>query len=101
MYKQLKDYGVVALLSLLFISSFPAMLRAQEKPKEKGESPTGTPVLWRDPGDISTRDLLAGPGGEEKKPELSSISFVKEETGGYSPKFRVSDGAGKVWVAKL
>ncbi|MGH9902571.1 MAG: hypothetical protein ACRD68_12255 [Pyrinomonadaceae bacterium] len=63
--------------------------------------PAGTPVLWRDPGDVSARDLLAGPGGEGMKPDLSGVTFVKEEVGGYSPKFRVRDGAGKVWVAKL
>ena len=32
---------------------------------------------------------------------MSRVTFVKEETGGYSKKFRVRDGAGRVWVAKL
>jgi hypothetical protein len=58
-------------------------------------------VLWRDPGDVSTYNLLVGPGGEEMKPDMSSITYIQEETGGYSPKFRVRDGAGKIWVAKL
>jgi len=62
---------------------------------------SGTPVLWRDPGDISSRDLFAGPGGEAMKPDLSRLTFIKEETGGYSKKYRVRDGQGRVWVAKL
>jgi hypothetical protein len=58
-------------------------------------------VLWRDPGDISTRNLLLGAGGEEMKPDISNITFIKDEVGGYSAGFRVRDGAGNIWVAKL
>jgi hypothetical protein len=73
----------------------------EAKTDKQKEVPAGTPVLWRDPGDIATRDLLLGPGGEGMKPNLTSVTFMEEETGGYSPKFRVRDGAGKIWVAKL
>lgn len=73
----------------------------QSKEAKKGSLPAGTPVLWKDPGDISARNLLLGPGGGEMKPDLSSVTFMEEETGGYSPKFRVRDGAGRVWMAKL
>ena len=74
--------------------------------KEKSKSgnkamPEGAPVFWRDPGDVSSRDLSLGPGGGEMKPDLSNVTFVEEETGGYSVKYRVRDGAGKTWVAKL
>src|SRR6201999_3431233 len=62
---------------------------------------TGTPVLWQDPGDISSPDLFYGPGGEAMQPDLSHVTFIKEETEGYSKKYRVSDGAGHIWVAKL
>ena len=59
-------------------------------------------MLWRDPGNIASRDLLAGPGGDEMKPDLSSITYLKDESGsGYSVKYRVKDGAGKTWVAKV
>ncbi len=84
---------------LFFICSSSAF--AQKKSDKKEPQPTGTPVLWRDPGEVSTRNLLLGPGGDEMKPDLTSITYIKEEQGGYSPKFRVRDGAGKVWVAKL
>ena len=69
--------------------------------KTKDVIPTGEPILWREPTDIQTRDLLSGPGGDELKPDLSEVTFIKEETGGYSPKFRVRDGAGATWVVKF
>ena len=69
--------------------------------KKKKEAPQGTPVLWREPADITSRDLLAGPGGKEMQPDLSKVTFIKDETGGYSTKYRVKDGAGRVWVAKV
>ncbi|HEX2269871.1 MAG TPA: hypothetical protein VHH35_10060, partial [Pyrinomonadaceae bacterium] len=69
--------------------------------KEKKRPPEGVPVLWREPTDIRSRDLLLGPGGAEMKPDLSRVTFIKEEKGGYSKKYRVKDGKGRVWVAKL
>ena len=35
------------------------------------------------------------------RPDTSLVTFIKEEKGGYSPKFRVRDGSGREWVAKL
>jgi len=35
------------------------------------------------------------------QPDLSHITLVKEEKGGYSKKFRIKDGAGRTWVAKI
>ena len=71
------------------------------KKEDKEAMPTGTPVLWKDPGDISSRDLFLGPGGEAMKPDLTSVTFIETETGGYSIKYRVRDGAGKIWVVKV
>lgn len=90
---------IVLACTFLFGASASAFIAtAQDKKKEM---PKGTPVLWREPTDIRTRNLLNGPGGEEMKPDLSRITFIKEETGGYSKKYRVKDGRGRVWVAKL
>lgn len=50
---------------------------------------------------IPERDLLAGPGGEAMRPDLSNIFFIREEKGGFSTKYRIKDGAGKTWVAKI
>jgi len=74
---------------------------ADDKKDEKKQTPVGLPVLWRAPDDIAARDLYHGPGGEAMRPDLRRVTFVKEETGGYSKKFRVRDGAGREWVAKL
>src|SRR5215210_1003803 len=93
------------LLVLAFVLTFglslPSHAAQGGKSKKKKEAPRGTPVLWRDPGDVSALDLLNGPGGEEMKPDLSRLTFVREEKGGYSKKYRVKDGKGRVWVAKI
>jgi hypothetical protein len=90
---------VVAIFVLLLCTQ--AGVVAREKSKQK-RPPRGTPVLWRDPGNVSARDTFRGPGGAASKPDLSRVTFVKESKGGgYSPKFHVKDGAGREWVAKL
>lgn len=71
------------------------------KSKKKKEALTGTPILWQQPDNISSRDLFLGPGGEAMRPNLRRITFIKEEKGGYSKKYRVRDGSGREWVAKI
>jgi hypothetical protein len=93
------DVACAVTLVLTLSTSVP--LAAQSKAKERQETPGGTPVLWREPSDIASRDLFLGPGGSAMQPDLSSITFIKEETGGYSTKYRVRDGAGREWVAKI
>ncbi|HEX6184908.1 MAG TPA: hypothetical protein VFZ44_13565 [Pyrinomonadaceae bacterium] len=80
--------------------SLPAHAVQEGKEKKKKEVPQGTPVLWRDPGNVSALDLFSGPGGEALKP-AAPFTFVKAEKGGYSKKYRVRDAAGRVWVAKI
>ena len=58
------------------------------------------PVMWERVS-ISKRDLFAGPGGNSMRPDLSRITFLKEEKGGHNKKYRISDGRGREWVAKL
>jgi len=93
---------------LILSCSTAALSQDKEKDKGKGKDkkekkqlPQGVPVLWHEPADITSRDLLLGPGGAEMKPDLSRITFIKEEKGGYSKKYRVKDGKGRIWVAKL
>lgn len=89
-------------LTLVLLMSLTSTAFGQDgEKKKKKEPPQGTPVLWRDPGDIATRDLLLGAGGAEMKPDTSNVTFIKDEVGGYSAGFRVRDGAGNTWVAKL
>src|SRR6185369_5038646 len=86
--------------SLILVLSLSTYAR-DDKSKQKKAMLGATPVLWRDPGDIASRDLLNGPGGEAMKPDTSRVTFIKEETGGYSKKYRVQDGQGRIWVAKI
>jgi hypothetical protein len=90
------------MLASLVLSLAPAARAAQEgKGKKKEPPPQGTPVLWREPADVAALDLFHGPGGEASKPDLSRLTFIREEKGGYSKKYRVRDAAGRVWVAKV
>jgi len=72
-----------------------------KKSEEAAAAARAVPVLWRAPDDIASRDLLAGPGGDGMRPDLRRVTFLKEEKGGYSTKYRVKDGAGREWVAKV
>ena len=85
--------------ALIFSLSFSAVA-SKDKAKKKA-LPKGTPVLWRAPADIAARNLYYGPGGEALRPNLRHITFLQEEKGGYSKKFRVRDGSGREWVAKI
>ncbi|HEV2706592.1 MAG TPA: hypothetical protein VGV59_11745 [Pyrinomonadaceae bacterium] len=92
---------LVLALILIFSSIVCAQQRRQGDAEAARAMQRGTPVLWREPSDISTRDLLAGPGGTSMKPDARVLIFLKEETGGYSKKYRVRDGLGQEWVAKI
>jgi hypothetical protein len=75
---------------------------AQENPRvEKATHPPGTPVLWREPSDIVSRNLYLGPGGEAMKPNLSKVSLVEEKESASAAKFRVRDGSGREWLIKV
>jgi hypothetical protein len=100
----------VALLIVSVMGLSPFIFAQQKKTekKETGEkaaaavaSAQGTPVLWRDPGDISALDLsqLARPDAE--KPDLSKLTYLSDDQAGYSVKYDVTDGAGKKWVVKV
>jgi hypothetical protein len=78
----------------------PGFAAQGKKEKKKKEPPAGKPVLWRAHEDVAALDLLAGPGGEEMRPQ-APYTFVEEEKGGYSKKYRVRDARGRVWVAKV
>ncbi|HVQ40274.1 MAG TPA: hypothetical protein VMS31_22220, partial [Pyrinomonadaceae bacterium] len=86
---------VLALLSLVSTTT-------EAKQKKAKKLPQGTPVLWTAPVNIQSRNLYLGPGGLAMKPNLRGIKFLEEDKGGYSgTKYRIRDGAGRVWVAKV
>jgi hypothetical protein len=89
---------------MILMLALPIAVPAQDKEKkDKGEKKvyTGTPVMWRDPTDISSRNLILGAGGEEMKPDISKVTYIEDKTGGYSKKYRVRDAKGNEWIAKI
>jgi hypothetical protein len=94
----IRKLSTLAMLLTLALSSFGI---AQQKSKKQKPVPPGTPVLWREPTDLETRDLYLGQGGEAMKPDLSKVTLIRKEPGGYSTKYRVRDGSGREWVAKI
>jgi hypothetical protein len=88
---------------LIILLSVPLLFAQKEDRKDaKVAVPAdATPVLWREPANISAQDLFLGPGGEASKPDLSNVTFTKEDVDGYSVKWDVRDGAGRKWVVKV
>jgi hypothetical protein len=73
---------------------------ADAQKNKKDSRPELRPLLW-ETVDVSHQDTFLGPGGTQMQPDLSKITFIKEETGGHSKKFRIKDGSDHVWVAKV
>lgn len=95
---------VTLAFALTFCLSGSVLLAQKDKDKnKKGTAGLGNAeaVLWREPANIAARDLFIGPGGEAMKPDLTNVTFVKEDPKGYSVKWNVRDGAGRKWVVKL
>src|ERR1044071_8581641 len=91
--------AVIAGLLIIFASlEVFSTVKAEKKKKDKEEK--GTPVLWRDPGNMRKRDLYYGPGSEALAPK-PPFHFVKEVKEGGMPKFDVEDARGVKWRVKL
>jgi hypothetical protein len=94
----MSKFNKLLIFLIIFIFAFSAV-DAQKKTEEK-QIPQGKAVIW-EPVNIGEQDLFYGPGGEEMRPDLSKITFIKEEKKGSSKKYRIKDASGKIWVAKL
>ncbi|HXM96109.1 MAG TPA: hypothetical protein VOA64_17950 [Candidatus Dormibacteraeota bacterium] len=92
-----------SLAILLLATSTPLAGQKHSKKTERAEAAANLPaVIWRDPGDISTLNLLYGIGGSEDAPDPSGkYTFREEDMNGTSPKFDVEDEHGVRWRAKL
>jgi hypothetical protein len=98
MYRVSKAVAGTAFLVLSFTAVFsPAKTN---KNTTKIDTTKGTAVLWRNPGDIASRNLFYGPGGKAHAPE-GTFTFEKEDMNGTNPKFDVVDEAGVRWKVKL
>jgi hypothetical protein len=89
---------------LVAASIAATLLIAQAVPTARQESrrnePSGTAVLWQDPGQISARDLFWGMGGADRAPQ-PPFTFVEEDATGTKPKVVVTDAQGMRWNIKF
>ena len=70
------------------------------RPNKDAKAANAPPVLWQDPGDIASRDLLHGNVQEAMEPK-APFTFVEEDMKGTTPKFVVHDANGEKWIVKL
>src|SRR4051794_13864035 len=99
MQRSLAVRTVLILTVLLMLFS---LVPAQKKKKSKKvEKDTGGPAVMWQPVKVADRDLFLGPGGPEMRPDISSITIIEQEKQGASRKYRIKDGAGRTWVAKI
>src|SRR5215216_5418940 len=88
--------------SLLVVFSLLVSQPVSPQPKRASNSDksAGTPILWRNPGNISSRNLFYGPGSAQLAP-VAPFTFIKEKKSGESPKFVVRDARRDEWTVKL
>lgn len=89
-----------ALAYFIVIAMLVTAGMAQKKKGKDKPLPQGKAVMWESVN-VGSRDLYYGPGGRSMQPDLSKVTFLKEEKGGHNKKYRIKDAAGRTWVAKL
>ncbi|HKR00045.1 MAG TPA: hypothetical protein VJT09_05200, partial [Pyrinomonadaceae bacterium] len=94
----LRSWHRPVIITLILTLGLSPLAAAQDKKKNK--QLTGTPVLWRNPGDVSMRNLRYGPGSARLAPR-EPFTFIEEDKSGESPKFDIRDARGVVWRVKL
>jgi hypothetical protein len=91
MRRSLHRFALLALLPVLILNC-----AAQGRPQAQA----ATAVIWADPGDIRSKDLFWGLGGNQDQPK-PPFEFLEEDHHGTNPKFDVRDSDGKKWHVKL
>jgi hypothetical protein len=95
--------SVLALVAALATIAPVAPGRAaapQKDNKNAMTKPTGTPVIWHDPGNVASLDFVGGPGGHDGAPK-PPFTFVEEDLGGSNPKLKATDANGQKWGVKF
>lgn len=96
--------SLISLIVFSLMFSPAALAQKQSKKQKKSQNqqkqPQGKPVMWESVN-IKQQNLFLGPGGSAMRPNLSKITFIKEEKEGANKKYRIKDGSGRIWVAKL
>jgi hypothetical protein len=90
---------ILILVPLIFSGSLFAQ-KSEEDKRHKDEAARLPELIWRDPGDVASLDVLSGAGGSGHAPD-GPFTFVKEDLDGTNPKLEVEDAAGVRWRVKL
>lgn len=90
----------LTVVALAITVAFASCARTVRNVQITGSQPTAIDELWQDPGDLASRDVFHGPGGEALVPRQTSFTFVAEDTTGYSPGFDVTDNQQIEWSVK-
>jgi hypothetical protein len=85
---------------LIIIALLLATSGMAQKKSKKPQPPAGKAVMW-EKVNVKKKDLFYGPGGRDMVPDVSTVTFIKEEKGGHNKKYRIKDADGRTWVAKL
>ncbi len=96
----MSKFGFIRSTTTLLIALLLSITVVSAQKQSKKEIPVSKSVMWEQVN-ISERDLFYGPGGKEMMPDLSKITYIEEEKNGHNKKYRIRDGSGNVWVAKL
>jgi hypothetical protein len=91
---------LLAITALLLSGTATAKKGPKTTVSDKEIASSVNPVLWRSPGDIRSRNLFYGSGGEAHAPH-TTYTFEKEDTAGTGPKFIVRDENGVRWKVKM
>jgi hypothetical protein len=92
---------LLATASLCALGAGPSKNDIDNTAKLKAEIRESSQVLfWRDPTDITSRNLFYGQGGQDHQPH-GTFTFDKEDLDGTNPKFTVRDEDGVKWKVKL
>ncbi|HEY8561679.1 MAG TPA: hypothetical protein VIL74_14990 [Pyrinomonadaceae bacterium] len=89
-----------SIISLFIVLLLLTTAAAAQGKRSKDKKPAGKAVIWK-PVKIGGRDLYWGAGGRAMYPNLKRITFIRKETGGNNLKYRIKDGSGRIWVAKI
>ena len=85
---------IVLFAGIIALSSSPVIQ------KKKDSVQSGTPIIWRDPGEVEKLDFVGGAGGRDQAPK-PPFAFVEENLSGSNPKVRVTDADGVRWSVKF
>jgi hypothetical protein len=101
MSKKKNVFVLVLMLAGFGVSTLGAGKKSGKAADGAGEiTGAGAPVLWREPTDITSRNLLYGPGGKEHAPTSTNFIFESEDMEGTNPKLVIRDENGVKWKLK-